>query len=70
MMLPRILRLELAAKQSAFLWGPRKTGKTSFLRATFPDGLTFDLLDTDLVLELQKRPALLRERVLAAPARR
>jgi predicted AAA+ superfamily ATPase len=29
--------------------------------------LTFDLLETDLMLELAKRPALLRERLLAAP---
>ena len=50
--IPRLLRIELPARQSAFLLGPRKTGKTSFLRSTFPDSLTFDLLDTDLTLEL------------------
>ena len=64
--LARLLRIQLPKRKSAFLWGPRKTGKTSFLRATFADSLSFDLLDTDLVLELHKRPALLRERVLAA----
>jgi predicted AAA+ superfamily ATPase len=65
----RILRIELPARQSAFLWGPRKSGKTSYLRARFPDSLTFDLLDTDLVLELHKRPARFREQVLAAPVK-
>lgn len=63
----RILDIELPARQSAFLWGPRKTGKTSYLRARFPESLSFDLLDTDLLLELHKRPALFREQVLAAP---
>lgn len=61
----RILKIDLPPRQSAFLWGPRKTGKTTFLKKTFPDSLTFDFLDTDLVLELAKRPALLRERILA-----
>jgi predicted AAA+ superfamily ATPase len=63
----RVLRISLPKHQSAFLWGPRKTGKSTFLRSVFPDSLTFDLLQTDLMLELAKRPALLRERLLAAP---
>jgi len=61
----RLLRINLPPRQSAFLWGPRKTGKSTFLKQTFPDSLVFDFLDTDLVLELSKRPALLRERILA-----
>ena len=63
----RALRVALPARQSAFLWGPRKTGKSTWLRSAFPDSLTFDLLQTDLMLELAKRPALLRERLLATP---
>ena len=63
----RALRIALPAHQSAFLWGPRKVGKSTYLRSAFPDSLTFDLLQTDLLLELTKRPALLRERLLAAP---
>jgi predicted AAA+ superfamily ATPase len=63
----RTLRIALPARQSAFLWGPRKTGKSTYLRSAFPDSLTFDLLQTDLMLELAKRPALLRERLLATP---
>lgn len=65
--LERTLKIALPARQSAFLWGPRKTGKSTFLRSAFPDSLTFDLLQTDLMLEFAKRPALLRERLLAAP---
>jgi uncharacterized protein len=63
----RVLRIALPARQSAFLWGPRKTGKSTWLRSAFPESLTFDLLQTDLMLELAKRPALLRERLLATP---
>ncbi|MGH2571070.1 MAG: ATP-binding protein [bacterium] len=60
-----MLRIDLPAGQSAFLWGPRKTGKTTLLGRRFPASLRFDLLLTDLLLELTRRPALLRERILA-----
>jgi predicted AAA+ superfamily ATPase len=66
----RTLRIALPARQSAFLWGPRKTGKSTYLRSAFPESLTFDLLQTDLMLEFAKRPALLRERLLASPPER
>jgi predicted AAA+ superfamily ATPase len=62
----RMLEIDLPGRQSAFLWGPRKTGKTTYLRAAFTDSLYFDLLKTDLFLEFTRRPALLRERILAA----
>jgi uncharacterized protein len=62
--------MDLPAGQSAFLWGPRKTGKSTFLALRFPDSEVFDLLDTDLFFELSKRPALFRELVLALPAER
>ena len=65
--LPRLLKINLPSRQSTFLWGPRKTGKTTFLGAAFPDSLSYDLLRTDLFLELVKRPYLLREQLLAAP---
>lgn len=61
----RLLKVKLPKGQSAFLWGPRKTGKTTFLRAAFPDSLYYDLLKTDLFLEFVKRPFLLREQLLA-----
>ncbi|MCU0275693.1 MAG: ATP-binding protein [Acidobacteria bacterium] len=65
-MLPRLLKIALPEKQSAFLWGPRKTGKSTYLKAAYPNSLVIDLLDTDQQLEFLKRPALLRERLLAA----
>jgi predicted AAA+ superfamily ATPase len=61
----RCLKMELPSRQSAFLWGPRKTGKTTFLRTNFSDSAVFNLLDTDLFFEVNKRPALLREKILA-----
>src|SRR3989304_5354585 len=62
----RYLKIELPKRQSAFLWGPRKTGKTTYLRASFRGSLTYDMLQTDLFLEFTKRPFLLREQLLAA----
>ena len=61
----RILDIKLPKRQSAFLWGARKTGKTTYLKQKFPKGLVYDFLKTDLFLEISKRPALLRERILA-----
>jgi predicted AAA+ superfamily ATPase len=62
----RFIKIELPKGQSAFLWGPRKTGKTTYLKSAFPDSLTYDMLQTDLFLELAKRPFLLREQLLGA----
>jgi predicted AAA+ superfamily ATPase len=47
------------------LWGPRKTGKTTYLRNLFPGSLVYDFLKTDLFLEFSKKPSLLREQLLA-----
>jgi predicted AAA+ superfamily ATPase len=64
----RLLKLDLPKGQSAFLWGPRKTGKSTFLKDTFQNSTTYDFLKTDLALELTKRPSLLREQLLAKDA--
>ena len=61
----RILNINLPAKQSAFLWGPRKTGKTTFLKEHFPKSIVYDFLLTDVFLEYTKNPSLLRQRLLA-----
>ena len=61
----RIIEISLPSRQSAFLWGPRKTGKSTYLKKQFPDSVRYDFLDTDLFLEFSRRPALLRERLLA-----
>lgn len=62
---PRVLNLALPSRRSAFFWGPRKTGKSTYLKETFPKSVVFDFLQTDIFVEFSKRPALLRERLLA-----
>mgnify|MGYP001814248300 FL=1 len=62
---PRMLNIVLPPQQSAFLWGPRKTGKSTYLKVQFPDSPVYDFLKTDLLLEFSKRPSLLREQILA-----
>ncbi|RQW78626.1 MAG: AAA family ATPase, partial [Geobacter sp.] len=57
----RIQRIDLPPKRSAFLWGPRKTGKTILLRQQFPQAFFVDLLDYDLFLTLSQRPTRLRQ---------
>ena len=68
-MIDRLLKIELPPAQSAFLWGPRKTGKTTYLKNEFPKSLVYDFLKTDLFIELSKRPSLFREQILAQPDR-
>ena len=62
----RTLRLNLPHGQSAFLWGPRKTGKSTLLRQRFPGAVHFDLLDTRLLVEFTRAPWTLADRVRAA----
>jgi predicted AAA+ superfamily ATPase len=45
-----------------FLWGPRKTGKSYWVRQHLPGAPLIDLLKTDTFAEYAARPALLRER--------
>ena len=64
--LNRLAKIELPEKQSAFLWGARKTGKSTFLHAKFPDAIWYDLLKSDELARLRSSPHLLREELLAA----
>lgn len=57
----RALTFELPASQSAFIWGPRKCGKTTYLRQLYPQGIFYDFLKTDLRFEMLKNPARLRQ---------
>lgn len=61
----RELDIELPPGQSAFLWGARKTGKSTLLRRRFPLSARFDLLDTRLMLDFTRAPWSLSERVRA-----
>jgi predicted AAA+ superfamily ATPase len=58
----RSLKIELPPNRSAFLWGPRKTGKTYWITRNFPDSILIDLLKTDVFADYASRPFLLRER--------
>jgi predicted AAA+ superfamily ATPase len=64
-MFKRLLNMQLPGEQSAFLWGARQTGKTSYLAIHFPQATTYDLLDTYQMMRLTKSPWLLREEVSA-----
>lgn len=61
----RVLNIELERGQSAFLWGPRKTGKSTYLKQAFPESVVYDFLRTDVALDLIRNPSLLREQLLA-----
>jgi predicted AAA+ superfamily ATPase len=67
-LIERKIDIRLPKRTSAFLWGARKTGKSTYLKKNFPQSLVYDFLRTDLALEFTKRPALLRERILAKDA--
>jgi len=65
----RIQRIDLPSNRSAFLWGPRKTGKTTLLRQQFPTAYFIDLLNYDLFLALSQRPTQLRQVLEAQPSK-
>lgn len=52
---------------SFFLFGPRGTGKSTWLRGRFPDAVWIDLLATEEHREYAARPERLRERLAASP---
>jgi len=62
---PRRLAFTLPTGQSAFLWGARKTGKSTWLRERYPNSIYYDFLKTDVMLELTRQPAILRQQLLA-----
>ncbi len=68
-LIQRIQKIDPAADRSAFLWGPRKTGKTTLLRQQFPEACWIDLLDYDLFLSLSQRPGTLRQMLEAQNSR-
>ena len=65
-MIRRKLQLPAKPKESFFLWGPRQSGKSMLLGATYPDAVWYDLLKTDLYVRLLEKPSLLREELLYA----
>jgi len=62
----RILKLEIAENNAFFLWGARKTGKTTYLKNQYSDALYIDLLKTDVAQKYELNPKLLREEIMAS----
>jgi predicted AAA+ superfamily ATPase len=63
----RYLKLDVEPRQSIFLWGARKTGKSTYLKSLYPNSVYYDLLKTDLLMRYEKHPYLIREEILTLP---
>jgi len=61
----RILKIDTSENNAFFLWGARKTGKTTYLKNRYKDVLYIDLLKTNVVQKYELTPSLLREEILA-----
>jgi len=55
-------------KESAFLWGARQTGKSTLLKAIYPESPYFDLLLANEYDRFLRNPSLLREILEVTPA--
>jgi predicted AAA+ superfamily ATPase len=64
-MFSRKLSLPSLGEETFFLWGPRQTGKTSLLRATYPNAYWIDLLKSEEFRRYLTRPETLREETQA-----
>lgn len=65
MTINRYLKLDLLSPHSTFLWGARKTGKSTYLKQNFPNSYYIDLLKTDVLQRYLNHPYLLREEIIA-----
>jgi hypothetical protein len=62
-----ISRFFEAPKTSFFLFGPRGTGKSTFVRQSFPNAVYLDLLDPERIRSFSARPERLKELAAAQP---
>lgn len=62
------MSLDLPPGQSAFLWGARKTGKTTFLHNRFPNAIFVDLLQSEVFAKYSLNPEYLRSEIIAIAA--
>jgi uncharacterized protein len=67
--LSRLLTIDLPKNKSAFLWGPRKVGKSTWIKKHCSDAILIDFLKTDVFADYISKPALLRERYSDAQQR-
>lgn len=61
------IRRQPVPDRTFFLFGPRGTGKSTWLRHVLPDALWFDLLRTHTLLGLTRQPESFRQQVEARP---
>jgi predicted AAA+ superfamily ATPase len=57
-------RLLKKMDSSAFLLGPRGTGKSTWIKHHFPNAVTYDLLNTSEVIRLSRQPSLLYDETI------
>ncbi|MFA5779400.1 MAG: AAA family ATPase [Elusimicrobiota bacterium] len=62
-----IPRISTPQKYSYFLFGPRGTGKTTYLKQNYPDAIWIDLLEADVFRSYSAYPERLKEIVLGNP---
>ena len=63
-------RFLIAPKQSFFLFGPRGTGKSTWIRENFPNALWIDLLNPDQLRYYAAYPERLKETIEAHPKKK
>ena len=66
-MYKRLQQFKGLGQESCFLWGPRQSGKSTLLKALFPNSPYYDLLLSEEYERLNRRPSLLREELMARP---
>ena len=65
-----IPRIFTPPKNSFFLFGPRGTGKTTWLRQNFPDAIWLDLLEPETFRSYSAYPERLKEVIFAHPEKK
>lgn len=62
----RLLDLKrITSNRSAFLLGPRQTGKSWLIRNSLPDAMVYDLLDAEVYASLSSNPKLIEQQWMA-----
>ena len=61
----RKIKIDISENNAFFLWGARKTGKTTYLKKVFVDAYYIDLLKTNIAQKYELKPDLLREEIAA-----
>ena len=60
-MFNRRLTLQKTPTESFFLWGARQSGKSTLLKKLYPKATWYDLLKTDVFIQMTEKPSRLRE---------